>query len=183
MEPFTASMQHSEQSIRQLSKVQYNTFQLGWKIMQAVCALLLIWLGLSHAVGIWQGICVFTGCWLFINMDTPAKLRADKVIDSMKGRFPFTRYSFTLSGIQMEASGEITGISYSALIRLVEDDRYFYLYISKLSAYMIDKKTAQPDPNHVRKRIENGSGLRFTRVTTLLNFNLRTLFANRRKSR
>lgn len=77
--------------------------------------------------------------------------------------------------------GSHSGIAYSSLIRLVEDEGYLYLYISRLSAYMIDKATVAPDVASLKALIGKQTGLTWTRPTSFFNFSLRTLIAGRRK--
>ena len=181
----TASMRHTEQTLRRLSKTQYDTFCFGRKAVQAVCGLILIGLGIAGGNAVLSVLCLFAGCWLCMNTDTPAKVRASKVIDSMNGRFPFTCYRFGPAEILLDAGedgdGEPQRIAYASLIRLVEDEGYLYLYISKLSAYMIDKATVAPDAASLKALIEKQTGLRWTRPTSLFNFSLRTLLAGRRR--
>lgn len=181
----TASMRHTEQTLRQLSKTQYDTFCFGRKALQAVCGLILIGMGISGGRAVLSVFCLFAGCWLCMNTDTPAKVRAGKVIDSMHGRFPFTRYRFSDAEILLDAGedspGEPQRIPYSSLIRLVEDEGYLYLYISKLSAYMIDKATVAPDIAALKALTAKSTGLRWTRPTSFLNFSLRTLLAGSRR--
>lgn len=180
----TASMRHTEQTLRQLSITQYNTFCFGRRAVQAVCGLILIGLGISGGNAVLSVLCLFAGCWLCMNTDTPAKVRAGKVIEGMHGRFPFTRYRFNPAEILLDAGedgdGEPQRIAYSSLIRLVEDEGYLYLYISRLSAYMIDKATVAPDVASLKALIGRQTGLKWTRPTSFLNFSLRTLLAGRK---
>lgn len=181
----TASMRHTEQTLRQLSKTQYDTFCFGRKAVQAFCGLILIGLGISGGNAVLSVLCLFAGCWLCMNTDTPARVRAGKVISSMNGRFPFTRYRFSPTEILLDAGedgdGEPQRIAYSSLIRLVEDEGYLYLYISRLSAYMIDKATVAPDVASLKALIGKQTGLTWTRPTSFFNFSLRTLLAGHRK--
>lgn len=181
----TASMRHTEQTLRRLSKTQYDTFCFGRKAGQAVCGLILIGMGIAGGSAVLSVLCLFAGCWLCMNTDVPARVRADKVISSMNGRFPCTRYRFSAAQILLDAeeggNEESPRIPYASLIRLVEDEGYLYLYISKLSAYMIDKATISPDVSSLKELIGQQSGLRWTRPTSFFNFSLRTLLAGHRK--
>lgn len=181
----TASMRHTEQTLRRLSKTQYDTFCFGRKAVQAVCGLILIGMGIAGGNAMLSVLCLFAGCWLCMNTDAPAKVRAGKVIGSMNGRFPFTRYRFSPTEILLDAGedddGEPKRIAYASLIRLVEDEGYLYLYISRLSAYMIDKATIAPDLASLKALIAKQTGLTWTRPTSFFNFSLRTLLAGRKK--
>lgn len=181
MEVVTASMQHTQETIRLLSKMQYNIFCFGKKAVQILCGLILILIGLFGQGVVSTVLALFAGCWLCMNTDVPAKMRAGKVIESMKGHFPFTQYDFDKKFFTLSAGDSKERIPYSSLIRLVEDNRYLYLYISKLSAYMVDKSTAKPDIDMLMHRVSDGSGLKWTRPASLFSFGLRTLLANRRR--
>lgn len=131
---------------RLLSKTQYDTFCFGRKAVQAVCGLILIGLGISGGNAVPSVLCLFAGCWLCMNTDTPAKVRAGKVISSMNGRFPFTRYRFSPTEILLDAGEdgdrEPQRIAYSSLIRLVEDEGYLELD-SEIIQKFIDGDTSQ----------------------------------------
>ncbi len=175
-------MQHTRETIQLLSKTQYAVFCFGRKTVQFLCGLILIWLGITGGGTVMTVVCLFAGCWLCMNTDTPAKVRAGKVIDSMKGKYPYTEYSFEKKDFILIAGESREQIPYTSLIRLVEDEAYLYLYISKVSAYMVEKASARPDLDTVRQRIAAGSGLKWTRPTSFLNFSLRTLMNGRRSA-
>lgn len=182
MEAVSASMQHTQATVRLLSKMQYNIFCFGKKAIQAVCGLILIFIGLSGRGAVATVLCLFAGCWLCMNTDVPAKVRADKVIRSMKGYFPFTTYIFDENAFTLIAGDSSESIPYSSLFHLVEDGAYLYLYISRFAAYMVDKSTVQPDRiDTLLHSVAHGSGLKWTRPASFLTFSLRTLLAGRRR--
>ena len=186
MPSYTARMEHNKETITRLSVTQYSIFEFGKKLIRIVTALGLIIYGLyADQSMVTPMICLILGCMLIANFNLRAKVRAGKVIASMNGRFPFTRYRFSPTEILLDAGeggdGEPQRIAYSSLIRLVEDEGYLYLYISRLSAYMIDKTTVAPDAASLKALIGKQTGFKWTRPTSFFNFSLRTLLASRRK--
>lgn len=176
-----ASMQHTEASLRRLSQVQYSTFSFGTKLLQLFCGLILIAFGIRGGSAAASVLCLFAGCWVCVSTDIPARVRADKVIAGMHKKYPYTEYAFSADHFTLTAGEAHADIPYQKLIRLVEDADYLYLYISRMSAYMIDKSTASPDIAALRELAAGGSGLRWTRPNSFLRFNLRSLWAKKRR--
>lgn len=180
---YTAKMQHTEDSIRRLSAIQYHTFRPGVR---------LLWLatGVGSILGaIYSGadqllfyLLMFAGCWLIMNLDLPAKHRADKIIASAKGALPSTRYHFREEDFTVKSSGYEKQTAYRKLYALVEDDRYLYLFLNRDSGYMVDKSTLSPgDMSLFQAALETRSGLDFRKPTTPLNLNLRRFFKPEKK--
>lgn len=179
MTAITASMQHTKETITRLSRTQYNIFSFRSKLLQLICGLILIFFGIQNRTITISVLYLFAGCWLCMNTDVRAKLRATRICDSLEGRYPATQYTFKEAAFFLDADASAP-ITYIHLIRLIEDDKYLYLYISKSSAYMIDKSTVQPDIKALKDLLEYQTGLRFVRSPSLLNFSLRTLLAGKK---
>lgn len=175
---YTAEMQHTEDSIRRLSAVQYHTFRPGVR---------LLWLaaGVGSIVGAIYGgadqllfyLLMFAGCWLIMNLNLPAKHRADKIIASAKGTLPHTQFHFREEDFTVKSSGYEKKIGYRQLYALLEDDRYLYLFLNRNAGYMADKSTLSPgEMSLFQAALETRSGLDFRKPTTPLNLNLRRFF-------
>ena len=169
-------MQHSAETIQRLSKMQYDTFQMGKKIAQITCGIILIYLGFTMSSSLPVAI-------LFTGTNMPAKHRADKVIKAMNGKYPKTSYIFMDNAFEICADEHAT-IRYSDLIHLGEDTGYLYLYISRTAAYMIDKSTIS-SLEEVMDRIANATGKEWLKAKTLSYYSIPALlkrkFRNRRK--
>lgn len=177
-------MQHSAETIQRLSKMQYDTFQMGKKIAQITCGIILIYLGFTMSSSLpVAAICMLFGCILFTGTNMPAKHRADKIIKAMDGKYPKTSYIFMDNAFEICAEEHAT-IRYSDLIHLGEDAGYLYLYISRTAAYMIDKSTIS-SLEEVMDRIANATGKEWLKAKTLSYYSIPALmkrkFRNRRK--
>lgn len=181
MAKYKAKMNHNQATITKLVQTQYDTFQFGKKILFYIIAMGMIFYGLyadSQMFTPW--ICLFLGCVMLSNASLSAKMTAKKIIKQMDGKFPKSEYTFDEKGFKFYKEGE--EIPYSRLIRLIEDKRYMYLYVSEQSAYMVDKTTVSDnDVEGLKSHISYESDLKWTRPPTLLNFGLNTILENRRK--
>lgn len=180
MPMITASMHHTRETITRLSRTQYNTFSFGSKLLQLLCGLILIFIGLQGGTALTSVLCLFAGCWLCVNTDVRAKLRASRICESLHGQYPATQYTFKEKEFLLDSDTK-NSLAYSRLIRLIEDNQYLYLYISKTSAYMIDKSTVRPNVDVLKELLVRSTGLRWCRPTSLFNFSLRTLRAGKKK--
>lgn len=179
MSNITASMHHTRKTIARLSRTQYSTFSFGSKLLQLFCGVVLIFIGVQGGSALSSSLCLFAGCWLCVNTDVRAKLRASRICDSLHNQYPATQYTFKENEFLLDADTK-SPLSYKRLIRLIEDNQYLYLYSSKTSAYMIDKATVRPDVDTLKKLLTHSTGLRWCRPTSLLNFSLRTLRAGKK---
>ena len=83
---YTADMQHTEESIRRLSKIQYHTFRPGVRLLWMAAGVGTIFGAVySGADQLLFYLLMLAGCWLVMNLDLPARHRADKIIASGEG--------------------------------------------------------------------------------------------------
>lgn len=178
---YTAKMQHNEDTIRRLVETQYGTFQFGKKLLRLVLAVGMIAFGVfgsSELVS--PTVCLIFGCILLTGLNTRARYNAKKICTQMKGDYPKSDYSFDDKDFRFYDKGE--PIPYSNLIRLVEDKEYMYLYISRESAYMVEKASVSDDgAEGLKALLEKASGLKWTKPVTLMNFGFRSLMGKRKK--
>ncbi|MGN1000193.1 MAG: YcxB family protein, partial [Faecousia sp.] len=174
---YTAEMQHTEDSIRRLSKIQYRTFRPGVRLLWLAAGVGTILAAVySGANQLLFYLLMFAGCWLMINLDLPAKHRADKIIDSGKGTLPHTRFRFREEDFTVKSGGYEKTVSYRLLYALLEDEQYLYLFLNADAAYMVDKATLSPgEMSLFQAALEKRSGLDFRKPTTLLNLRLSRL--------
>ena len=66
------------------------------------------------------------------------------------------------------------------MVRLVEDKEYLYLYISRESAYMVDRSTVEPgDSGKLKEFLAGKTGLDWTKPFSLLTFRFPSVFGRR----
>ncbi len=189
MDNFTITMEHSEESIRRLSKVQYDTFSVLTKVMwYLTCAVsLALGVGLIGQLDETPRLLLAAfGAIALMNIGASAKARADKVIAAVKqkGEFPRTTLTFKDDEIGIEErSGKTGSMKYGSILRLIRDDEYWYLFISRTAAYMlpITGLNGQVSPARFEALLQKKTGLEFSRPFSLLRVNLPDLVAGLRR--
>ena len=181
---YTAVMKHNADTIEKLVLMQYNTFQVGKKISLILISLVLIAYGVfTFSSGmITSYFCLFLGCVMIAGLNVRPKSNARKIIAQMNNRFPSSEYYFSSTGFKdSEKSKEI---SYQSLIKLIDDKKYLYLYISKESAYMVNASSVYGEGgvNGLKNLISEKAGCKWTKPSSFWSFNInnmRELFGNR----
>ena len=182
--PYSATMEHSEATIRQLSKTQYNVFGVRIKLTLLLICCLWLYFGLfSNINGFAQIICLMGGCFTAVSLDMPAKRNADKILAQLNGKSMKTHYTFYDDGFSLGIPGkegsESPHTPYANIIRLVEDRTHYYLFISKFGAYMIDKSTVSPDLNAFHEFMQSVCHQKWSGASGLLGLSLKKLKATR----
>lgn len=189
MDNFTITMEHSEESIRRLSRVQYDTFSALTKVMwYLTCAVsLALGVGLIGQLDETPRLLLAAfGAIALMNIGASAKARADKVIAAVKqkGEFPRTTLTFKDDEIGIEErSGKTGSMKYGSILRLIKDDEYWYLFISRTAAYMlpITGLNGQVSPARFEALLQKKTGLEFGRPFSLLRVNLPDILAGLRR--
>ena len=180
---FSASMIHNADTIRRLVRMQANTFNLKQKYIWAGCGISVIILGFFAALGqILSTICIFVGCWALVSINLPTRMRADRIIGTMKGVFPSTRYAFCPEEAVLTSDGNTSTVSYHAIIRLIDDGDYLYFYVSRQSAYMVSKKSVSGGVDQLKEMISHQAKLKWTKPFRCKRFSLRSYLESRRNT-
>ena len=180
------TMEHTEESVRRLAKVQYDTFSFSVKLLWYAVCLLAILVGFGLIVDLGKPlryIPLAFGCMGIVNIGASGRLRAGKTLEAVRrqGGFPCTAMTFTEREIQIvERTGGENTLEYGGLFRLVEDGEYLYLFINQNAAYMVPKEQLE-DEESFRRFLEEKSGRSFQRPASLLNFRLSTLRGQRKR--
>lgn len=177
MNTYTAKMKHNAGTIERLVLMQYNTFQTRNKLLRVFLAMAMLVYGvyMSGRQMVTPYLCLFLGCVLLAGMNVRPKSNAKKLIAQMGGRFPSSDYSFSDSSF-LDGAGA-SPVPYSSLIKLIDDRAYLYLYVSRQSAYMIDRSTVKgPDgPDGFKEFLAEKTGLKWSRSTNFWTFSIRDL--------
>lgn len=176
MAKYRAKMQHNRETIHRLVQTQYDTFQFHRKLIHIAIAFGLILFGLYADQSMYTPlIALFVGCVMLANLNAYPKMQAKQVLEMMGSHFPKSDYHFRETDFLFNE--EADPVPYSKLIRLVEDREYLYLYVSKQSAYMVDKKTISRDRDmELKDFLAVETGLKWSRPASLLNFRVKDLF-------
>ena len=172
---YRAKMHHNATTIKKLIQTGYDVFQFRRKLINAAIAMGLILYGLyADQSMITPIIALFVGCVMLANINAYPRAQAKQVLAMMGDDYPKSDYHFRER--EFEFNAEADPIPYKSIIRLVEDREYLYLYVSKQSAYMVDKATiSQGKSMDLKDFLAIETGLKWTRPANLLNFRLRNL--------
>lgn len=173
---FEAVMVYDDDTIRRMFKTEYYTYEKLRLIGRYVLALALIAAALlSGMPTIPQAICLMIGAWLFVTPDFPSKVRAEGVIERRGGQKSSVTLAFDGKSVGL---GNGMTIPYTAVDRLIEDDRFYYVFRDRQTAVMVPKDgVTVGNPEAFRGYIEEKTGKRFETNKNLLNMNLRDLIA------
>ena len=138
---FKASITHTEKTVRDLYKTQYFCFDKTRIISRFIAGfiLILITVTLKFSLAL-KGVFLLVGAWLVSTPDFPSQIRAEKNLAARKNPLPVMNYEFYDDKIKLSGEGTCD-INYEKIKILLQDTKYFYLFISKNSACMIDKST------------------------------------------
>ena len=180
MELYSAGMQHSAETVRHFTLLQYNTFEWWRKLLFFLLSAVLIVFGISSLSSLAMIFCLFAGCMILTNLNMRANSIADGVIEAMHGRFPQLHYVFTESGF---TDGEDRPeVPYQKLFCLIADEQYLYLFTSKASGYMIEKKSVlgQGGAEGLKVFLAQKAGIPWKKPFSLLTFSLRDILPQRK---
>lgn len=177
-------MEHTEESIYRLSSVQFNIFGVWHKLIRILTALVLLWLGINmQSSTVVAALCLMAGAWMIASLNQLPKHKAKKLIDSADGKLPKSSYTFEERSIRIKSTGASGSITYDQIVRLVEDDDYFYLFINRNAAYMIAKKSAEPSAKELRKFIAEHTELQWTANSPLWRMSVRDIIGRVKSGR
>ena len=168
---YQAEMQHSAETVKRFTHLQYDTFE-WWRKLLLFClsaALILfgVFYGSASGFSVLTVFCIFAGSILFTNLNTRANMVADQVIEAMHGTYPVLQYS----------GEDRPTVSYTKLFRLIFDEECLYLFASKASGYMIRKEsiTGEEGVKGLMDLISRESGLTWQKPFSFLTFSIKDL--------
>lgn len=177
MNIYSAKMQHNSDTIERLVVMQYNTFQIKNKLFRVFISMVMLVYGvlMSGKQLITPYLCLFLGCVILAGLNVRPKSEAKKLISQMGRRFPSSDYSFSENSF-LDGAGA-SPISYSSLIKLIDDRAYLYLYVSRQSAYMIDRNTVKgPEGlDGFKDFLAQKAGLKWSRSKNFWLFSIKDL--------
>ncbi len=182
---FEMQMIFDDDAIFRLFRAEYFTYETWQRILRFVlgAAGILAALFAELPTGV-RVLILMIGVWLLVAGDFPSKIQAQGVIEKRKGQRSQVVYQFEASGIRIRGGG---CIPYQALDKLVYDDEYFYLFVSRQNAVMFRADALEPqDLEQMKALIEKESGRTWKRLTAgFLEYNIRDLLqaADSRKDR
>lgn len=173
---YQGGIDHTRKTIELLFKTEYYTYETARMLFRMGIGFAMIVIGVLLTLPMWaKALLMLFGCWLVVSRDFPSMTRADRVIDARHGGLPRMRYEFFGDYMLLSGEGSMK-LEYKKFTRLVEDDGYFYLFVSRDSVCMVDRATLTPQPAEDFKGfIEKRTGLKWKRQRSLLAMNLQDL--------
>ena len=174
---FTAAMQYDEESVRRLDQVITDTFHLWRRVLWLAVAVLLILYGAASGIGTMIGMLFLTaGCILLPAARKIPSRNGNRIIQVMRGKTLSFSYEFRERDLISHAAGADTAIAYADLLKLVKDERYYYLFQTRDQACMVDAGTLSPgDRKEFEKLLETGTGMEWSGPLSLSKLTLKTI--------
>ncbi len=144
MKKFQGQIEHNRDTITLLFKVAYDTFEMKRILIRLIIGVIMVILGLFGGFNqVIQGLLLMAGAWLIVSRDFPPKVRADRTLEERKQPLPTLVSTFYDDRMELSGEGRMT-LRYKDFQYIVEENDYFFLFLHKNSACMIDAKTLEP---------------------------------------
>lgn len=174
---YSAGMIHDENSIRRLAALQYDLFQMWRKLLYIVTGVFLILFGVMASLPLQAaGSIVFLGCLCLWFCKASAQITANRMIAAIAGAYPHTELYFCRDKVEITDGRSWFHLPYRLIQRVVQDDRYVYLFLNASTSYMIDKSMVDPrDLSGFQSFLEEHTGLLTETPPTLFRLNIAAL--------
>lgn len=182
---FSGRVVYDENAIRAFCKVQYAAFKRKSQATFIVCGVAFIVLAVCGVIGGTLSIVVgAVGCWVLTLPGVVSRSDADKLITAMDGKFAASKYSFDDKGVDIAAGNESNRLVYDNMIRLIEDDNYFFFFAVPQLAYIVEKKTIIPhDIEKFKAYTSRRVGLEWTRSRPWYSVKVKAMINDRNNTR
>ncbi len=159
---------HSEESIRALSRMQYDLFHLPARLIRGVCAVTILILAVASLPSWWAFFLIFYGSFLLTGRYREADRKANRIIQAAKESgqpFPRSRYVFRSDGLHVYSlpdEREEAILPYAGVQCLAEDRLYYFLFRDRYGGYCLRKKDlGETKAAALRSYLEKKTGQRF----------------------
>lgn len=170
---YRAKIDHTEKTIETLYRMQRYTYDKPRILLRLGTGLILAAVALTVTMPMWaKALLLLAGAWLLASRDFPAQMRADRVLQERKASLPKMQYEFYDDHLKLSGEGSMD-IGYKKLSRLAEDERFFYLFLSRDSVCMLERDSLKPKKqDDFRLFLEERSGQSWRREKSFLSMNL-----------
>lgn len=182
---FTGRVRYNENAIIAFCKVQFSAFRGKKQIGFILGSLIMLLAGVSGRLGgAVSTILVLLGCWGPMYLNSIPKNDADKLIKAFDGKFPTSVYSFDRDGFDISSGKDKNRIGFDNIIRLIEDDEYFYFFAAPQVAYVVDKSSLSPaDADGFMRLASERTELEWTKARRWYSVKLSTLIKERKNTK
>ena len=174
MKRFTAHITHTYDTILRMCRAMDDTFFFKRKIFMALLGLALTVTGVWNTQSVAGILFLMVGCWMLASLNLPAKNQADNIRKALGGKYPSNKYEFFDKHFVLYAQNQDV-VSYSKLVRLVEDQAYCYLCLNEQAGYMLEKASLGNELESYMAFMCKATGLQWTKPYRLATFNFKQL--------
>ena len=164
---YKVKMQHNEESLLSLSRMQYDLFCKSNRIVRSLLSVFFIILGLAYSSAWWGILLIAYGCYLTTSTYSASNHTARKLAAQIKASgcgFPSSEYLFEedrLRIITLPEREELEALPYSSILRMGEDTEHFYLFRDSYGGYMIPKAALGEQLQDFRQFLASRTGQDF----------------------
>ena len=182
---FSGRAVYNEDAVKAFCRVQYAAFKKRNQLTFILLGIALIVLAVCGVISGTLSIVVgAVGCWVLTLPGVVSKSDADKLIAAMDGSFGASKYSFDDKGFDIVAGNETNRLGYDNMIRLIEDESYFFFFAAPQLAYIVEKKTLNPhDTEKFKAYTSRRVGLEWTRSRPWYSVSVKGLISDRKNTR
>ena len=178
MTHYTASITYSAETIQLLEKAIFDAFGLRSLLIRFLISFVMFGIGL-YLQGPTGLLLIFLGAILLTAGNFLGSIRGQKLSSAMGGQQVKVDYQLRDDRIYVKSVREENSFAYSSLIRLMETERYYYLFPNRRSGYMIDKTSVdKKERKAFREFLEKKVGVQWTVPVTLRRPDLLQLIFN-----
>lgn len=162
---FEIKMQHDEDTLEAMAHMQYDLFCKSNRIVRSLLSVGFILLGVVNHEAWWGILVIAYGCYLTTSTYASANHTAHKLTKQIKDSgmpFPASRFRFqegAMHIISLPEEREINDpLPYSAVCRMGQDFRYFYIFRDRYGGYMIPRAALGERQTEFRDFMEKKTG-------------------------
>lgn len=173
-----ASIHHSEETCRRLSKVQYQKYDITRKAVRWILGGIPIVIGLLFGLDTTIGILFFLFAMFFLYKTANSyESEGVRAFQGTPEAYRHVEYTFHGKKMVVMAGGIEKTVPYDQLYALVEDEHYLYLFLNRNQAHMLDCATIQGGPEQLKAHLSKATGKSWDTLSTKKTF--RQTIANR----
>ena len=188
---YTVTMKHSEKTFERLAHMQYDLFCQKNRASRTVISLVCMVAGVLNFTQWWGALLIVYASYLTSSTYASANHTARKLSRGIKESgmdFPESRYEFQAHALNIITLPENTTLGdplpYSSVLKLGEDDEYFYLFRDQHGGYMVSKEQLGDTADDFRAFMEGKTGKRFNaRIAPVFKLLRRIDVASRQKKK
>ena len=181
---FKKKFKHTRESVIALNQVQYLSFNKKAILLQISIGAIMILLGVFTTINIVVNVLLIVfGCALALGWREIPKMNAEKTLDYFKGNLPETSFTFFEDSFITKSDEFEKTTPYSDIIRIVNDTKYDYLFISKESAFILLKNKEIDEEKKFRSFIYEKTQLNWIEIKSFGMFAITNLIKEKKNTK